>query len=1480
MAVDLGTAYISIVPTTKDMQGDITQALRGLDKVGAKAGSDLGTAMGKSAEKSFGGGSLADKLMGGLSKGLKAGAIGAGTAVAGAFGTALVKGFGRLQAIDQAEAKFRGLGKSAQEIESIMSDVTASVKGTAFSTADAADVAAMALAAGAKPGDELQRTLKLVGDSAAFAGRGFGELGPVFTEAMSMGKVTGETLAQMRDNSIPAIAALSDHLGVSTEEVQKMASQGKISFEDFATSMETYIGGQALASGDTFQGSLANMSAAMGRFGEKLLEPVFANAPAVFAAVGGAFDELGTKLEPVITQFAEWLAPRMQDFAENIIPQVVDGIMGFVDGLITMGEWVSNNSEWLGPLVAGIGSAVGALYLVENGTDMVSDAMEMGKGAVENFGKGLDVLTKHPVIAAIALITGALVYFFTQTETGRQLWARFTQFLGDAWSNTVAWVKTKIAEMVVKFVEWRANISNAIEVVKGVFEGFKNAAVNAASRVITGITQIPGRIREAFAGAGSWLVDAGANIIRGLANGVRSMAGAIADAVRAVVPDNLERFVPDLHFGGVIPAFARGGVLPRIPGISDSERDPILGLNGKGIPIARVEPGEFIVNREATKKHLPLLRAINGGRVNGKQGDLGLPRYAGGGVVSAKQFLDFARGMNVDGKKAPRSLEGAPYVWGGGLLGNWGDCSGAMSGLAAFAVGMALAGRKFATMNEGQVLSQMGFSRGTSSGKNAFEVGFFNGGNFGGHTSGTLYDANGKATHLEMGGGRGNGQIGGGAAGARHSQYTDRYFINLRGGQADDITAGDVISTSAKGVTVQGESGTTYQIDWGEANSLASAWDSQSQRDKKLAEWERLFGSFDQGGMLSGKGVFAKNTLSPERVLSPSQTAAFEKLPSALVKQARAIDGLTARLEWQKVGAEIGAGLAAKGAFGAAMLGDIAKGDSLRAYASSMSLADGVGLTDRVGKILGMEKIGATLNPIVEAWTGMEDAAIGQVDAADAVKQAEKNLADARAKGDAQAIESAETELSKATGVAKSAAAAVGQAQVAMALTVVETIIGLVDLLIGRISAVGEAQGKAWAGIEDAFASMGKLASTIADLRHDVNALSVDWAMSMIELSNAYRDLRIVQQDGIVAQLEGAVEVAELQAEFEAQRKADMRAAAAHYDDLSLAYDAFRWAMAGANQQAMDEMAAWSDESHRIYSELLAAQVGQKLLEKQALLDNLEATWKLAQASFNLNDVTADLGVAAQKLAVASGAAFGVSEGEATVGERYATLVAEMAELKADNAKFGTWINPTNWGKNGLMGQNNRRIEQIEAELARIESMDEFKSLDSSVKTQVDDLVSRAGWMGFFGAGDKVSQLVSNSALGDAARALDQMDFENQLIDIEATQAERQRDIQKGLAEVEYLRQSSPLEAQIKALESEQASYETMAKYWETSNEDVRAALLRLAEAQEQGAKVVQITGSTVSTDDLAVALEQLGIRVEKIENPKPDAAAVVAGRR
>ena len=108
MAYNLGSAYIQVVPTTKGFGKNLEKELGG---VGAKASSGLG-----------------GKLWGGLKKT----AVGAGVAIGGVLAGSVAKGFQRLSAIEQAEAKLSGLGHSAESVEAIMANALGAVKGTAF----------------------------------------------------------------------------------------------------------------------------------------------------------------------------------------------------------------------------------------------------------------------------------------------------------------------------------------------------------------------------------------------------------------------------------------------------------------------------------------------------------------------------------------------------------------------------------------------------------------------------------------------------------------------------------------------------------------------------------------------------------------------------------------------------------------------------------------------------------------------------------------------------------------------------------------------------------------------------------------------------------------------------------------------------------------------------------------------------------------------------------------------------------------------------------------------------------------------------------------------------------------------------------------------------------------------------------------------------------------------------------------------------
>lgn len=285
--IELAQAWVTISPRTKGMQKEIDKQLKGIAYKGEKTGSALG-----------------EKITSGLKKSVKVGAVTAGAAGAAAFGAALKKGFDRLDAIEQAKVKFEALGYTAKQQASLMDDVTAAVKGTAFSTSEAADAAAMALAGGIKPGKELTGVLKTVGDSASFANKSFADVAPIYTKAINRGKVMGDTLMQLEENAIPVTQALSKSMNKSAEEIQKMASKGQISFKDLQKAMDETIGGQALKAGDTFRGSLANIGAAWARVGETILKTPFNAAPKIFSGIADHIDVANSKLKGFLELFS------------------------------------------------------------------------------------------------------------------------------------------------------------------------------------------------------------------------------------------------------------------------------------------------------------------------------------------------------------------------------------------------------------------------------------------------------------------------------------------------------------------------------------------------------------------------------------------------------------------------------------------------------------------------------------------------------------------------------------------------------------------------------------------------------------------------------------------------------------------------------------------------------------------------------------------------------------------------------------------------------------------------------------------------------------------------------------------------------------------------------------------------------------------------------------------------------------------------
>lgn len=290
---ELAKAYVTVLASTKGAGAQIVSEIGDAgDRAGSQAGTKASSAFGRIFSSSVA--PLVAKAIGGIS-------------IGSVFGTAFAKGFNRLKAIDVAQAKLRGLGNDADAVSVIMQNASASVKGTAFGLDAAATAAAGAVAAGIQPGEQLEAVLKSVSNSAAASGSSMEEMGGIYAKVASVGKAQNDVLAQVADRGIPIYQALGKQLGVTAEEVFKMASDGKINFEQFEKAMTSAAGNVAFEMGNTLPGAFANAQAALGRFGANILTGIYPALTKFFLA------------------FQQWMKP-VEAFGKVIGAQIGAGI--------------------------------------------------------------------------------------------------------------------------------------------------------------------------------------------------------------------------------------------------------------------------------------------------------------------------------------------------------------------------------------------------------------------------------------------------------------------------------------------------------------------------------------------------------------------------------------------------------------------------------------------------------------------------------------------------------------------------------------------------------------------------------------------------------------------------------------------------------------------------------------------------------------------------------------------------------------------------------------------------------------------------------------------------------------------------------------------------------------------------------------------------------------------------------------------------
>ncbi|WGH80600.1 peptidoglycan DD-metalloendopeptidase family protein [Auritidibacter ignavus] len=383
--------------------------------------------------------------------------VATGAAVAG-IGTALAKGFQRLDAIDKAQAKLKGLGHSAADVEGIMDNALSAVKGTMFGLDEAATTAAGAVAAGVKPGKELDRTLSLVADAATIAGTDLSTMGAIVNKVATADMMQMDVANQLMDAGIPILQMVGDEMGVTAGEARKLASEGKVSFEIFQNALERGVGGAALAAGDTLSGAMSLAGASVARLGENLLKGVY------------------PQLKDFFNNFTEWMGP-VEDMG-----LVIGDKLGA--GLEKLTEWVGKNRDWLVKLTGAIGGAL----LAYQGFRLVKPLVEIPLDGI------------HASIRAVGrLSNGVQGFIYT---------ARGTEKAGVMFRNLGAGADAGAAAFRL--------LRSPVDAAKGAMEGYRLAqeGVTTGIRLGTKWTRVGAQLYRVKAGA-IMLVSGAARIASG-----------------------------------------------------------------------------------------------------------------------------------------------------------------------------------------------------------------------------------------------------------------------------------------------------------------------------------------------------------------------------------------------------------------------------------------------------------------------------------------------------------------------------------------------------------------------------------------------------------------------------------------------------------------------------------------------------------------------------------------------------------------------------------------------------------------------------------------------------------------------------------------------------------------------------------------------------------------------------------------------------
>ena len=568
--------------------------------------------------------------------------------------------------LEQAEIGFKTLLGSGQRSKVFLEDLKTFAAGTPFELPGLIESSRTLLGVGLNAKGVIP-LLQAFGDTAGAVGVGqdaFQRIMLATSQAISAGKFQAGDLNQIMTNGIPIWSILSRAMGKPVPELRKMAEQGRLLSKDVLPLLQKQMT-------KDYGGAMAEQSKTLAGVWSTLKDTVAIGLADAIKPLVPLLSDLVPKAAALaqrgLSAFSLGVRALVSAFQDNDVTS--DGFVGGMEriGVTARAVWGWFQTTGL-PVIRALWSTLGngAGILIDivkwfREHDTVAKVLLVTLGALVTIYKvtaavqaiqaaglvaylGLTnavriatvtwtgvqwllnaALTANPiglVIVAIAALVAVIVLIATKTTWFQTTWRYVWTFVKDVaqavgdWFTATLWPSLKrafdqlvgaarfMADMVSAYFRFWRDTALAVytfvrDKVLSPLARFISVTVPEAFRSGVGmVSRIWDGLKEAAARPARFVIDIVFNKIGGVFN-------RIADFLH--LPSSMR--VPAVSAG-----FARGG---RLPGYSPDRDDTIaMGPGGRPVMLAG---GEFITNARQARRWLPLLEAINEGRVPGFQ---------------------------------------------------------------------------------------------------------------------------------------------------------------------------------------------------------------------------------------------------------------------------------------------------------------------------------------------------------------------------------------------------------------------------------------------------------------------------------------------------------------------------------------------------------------------------------------------------------------------------------------------------------------------------------------------------------------------------------------------------------------------------------------------------------------------------------------------------------------------------------------------